>query len=115
MIERLDDYQAEALKTVKPGMSQDHADFLKYLCMKLAEETGEVIEPIVKHLYHGKPLNKEDVAKELGDLSWYLSNIASAFGFSLSQIATWNIEKLRARHGETYRPEFYNPGENNSV
>lgn len=115
MIEKLDDYQAEARKTVKPGMLDNHDDFVKYLCMKLAEETGEVIGPIAKHLYHGKPLNKDEVAKEIGDLTWYVSNLAAAFGFSMSQIATWNVEKLRARHGETYRPEFYNSGETNSV
>ena len=37
------------------------------------------------------------LAKELGDVLWYVSQLASEFGLSLDSIADRNIEKLRSR------------------
>lgn len=104
MITELDHYQQEAIKTRKP-MSK--ADMDQYCTMKLCEEVGEITSIIAKHYYHGKEFNREDLKSELGDLAWYLTNLAYNNGFTLSEIATYNIEKLRQRHGEKYRQDFY--------
>jgi NTP pyrophosphatase (non-canonical NTP hydrolase) len=67
----------------------------------LAGETGEVCEK-VKKLWrdHGgivTPEFKAALAKELGDVLWYLSAIATDVGLNLGDIAQGNIDKLRAR------------------
>lgn len=106
MIERLDDYQAEAIKTLRP---MELRDINQYCTIKLCEEIGEVASLISKSHFHGKEFNKEDLKLELSDLLWYIANMAKANGFSLSEVATANIEKLRKRHGETYNQSYYTP------
>ena len=44
-----------------------------------------------------KPLILKDVVKELGDVLWYLSTLASDLDVSLEDIAQTNVEKLTSR------------------
>ncbi len=37
------------------------------------------------------------MAKELGDVLWYVSQLASELGLDLDQIAQLNLDKLRSR------------------
>lgn len=64
----------------------------------LAGEAGEVCDLLKKVLGHGKPYDGEKLKKELGDVLWYLANLATAHGFSLSDVAQTNVNKLRARY-----------------
>ncbi len=106
-IEYLDQYQEEAFKTFKGDLANNRDEALKYLALKIAEETGEITGPIAKHFYHGKPLDLEELKDELSDQMWYISNMAKTCDFTLSEVATHNIEKLRKRHGEKYKKEYY--------
>jgi NTP pyrophosphatase (non-canonical NTP hydrolase) len=40
---------------------------------------------------------RDDLEKELGDVLWYVANLASDLGLDLDDIATKNIDKLRDR------------------
>jgi NTP pyrophosphatase (non-canonical NTP hydrolase) len=40
---------------------------------------------------------KQELAKELGDVLWYVSQIASELELNLSDVANMNIEKLSSR------------------
>jgi NTP pyrophosphatase (non-canonical NTP hydrolase) len=106
-ITELDMYQQEAIKTAKP-MEQGMAN--AYFAGKLAEEAGEVISLVFKNYYHGKHLDVDKLKNECADALWYIANLANNNGFTLSEIATMNIEKLRARHGESYNKDFYQKG-----
>lgn len=105
MIIYLDDYQEKAVATMKKGVSKEEMD--KYCCMKLAEEIGELSGMVAKHYVHGKPFDHENLKEEISDQMWYLANLAYNNGLKLSEIATFNIEKLKKRHGENYNPNFY--------
>ncbi len=96
-----DEYQKQAMKT-----KQGTADLL-YSTTKLHCETGELAQPVIKNVYHGKPLDLDAMLDEAGDSLWYLASIAQDLGTTLEEIAQRNIDKLRARHGEQYSPEFY--------
>ena len=96
-----DEYQAQAIKT-----RQASADAV-YLAAKLPIEAAEAAQPIIKEAYHGKPVTVPYVAEELGDLLWYVANLADFYGLSLDSIADFNIAKLRARHGERYNGKHY--------
>lgn len=39
-----------------------------------------------------------EIAKELGDVLWYLSVLANDLGYSLDEVAALNIEKIRSRN-----------------
>ena len=68
-----------------------------YPALGLAGEAGEVAEKVKKTIRGDKDLDKDEVAKELGDVLWYIANLASDIGISLDTIAAKNIEKLRSR------------------
>lgn len=64
----------------------------------LAGEAGEVCDLLKKVHGHGKAYDADKMKKELGDVLWYLANLASAHGFNLSEVAEANVEKLQARY-----------------
>lgn len=75
-----------------------------YKALGLAGEAGEVADKI-KKIYRDKNgnfnvIDKIEIAKELGDCLWYISRIASAIGFELSDIAKLNVDKLSKRKTE---------------
>lgn len=96
-----DDYQKEALRTdrVPARGGADDAASLIVPMLGLAGETGQLLSEYKKHLRDGEAhrLFKERVAEELGDLLWYIANVASKFELSLSDIATANLSKVRER------------------
>ena len=65
----------------------------------LAGETGQLLSEYKKHLRDGEAhrLFGDRVAEELGDLLWYIANVASKFGLSLDAVASGNLVKVKAR------------------
>lgn len=90
------EYQKEALRTAS-GMSKEYPRILNGL-MGLNGEAGECIDILKKHLYQGHAFDSEHMAKELGDVAWYLAISAEAIGYDLETIFQMNIDKLRARY-----------------
>ncbi len=72
-----------------------------YPALGLAGETGEVCEKIKKHVRDGRELDKKELAKEMGDVLWYLAVLANDLGLRLSEVADTNLKKLidRASRG----------------
>lgn len=76
-----------------------------YPALGLAGETGEVVEKIKKLMRDGSMMTPEQVteekktelAKEMGDVVWYLAQLATELGLSFDDIATQNLEKLMSR------------------
>jgi NTP pyrophosphatase (non-canonical NTP hydrolase) len=68
----------------------------------LAGETGELLSEYKKQLRDGDShqLFRERVAEELGDLLWYIANVASKFDLSLQEIADANLAKTQDRWGK---------------
>lgn len=63
----------------------------------LSGEAGEVTDDLKKVLMHGKELDRDKIAKELGDVLWYLALLAHTIGLTLTDIQKLNIEKLTER------------------
>jgi len=104
----LDSYQREALKTDQVPIASDPAAGAVGLIVPLlglAGETGQLLSEYKKHLRDGPAylLFKERVAEELGDLLWYVSNVASKFDLSLEDVAQANLDKTQGRWGS--RPD----------
>jgi NTP pyrophosphatase (non-canonical NTP hydrolase) len=69
---------------------------LSYLALGLGGESGEVLEK-TKKLIRDNKFSREEVAKELGDVLWYLTRYANAIGYDLATIADMNVKKLSSR------------------
>ena len=70
--------------------------------MGLCGESGEAIDIVKKWLAQGHELDKEHLAKELGDIAWYLAETATALDLPLENILQANIEKLKKRYPEGF-------------
>jgi len=94
----LKDYQKKARKTaIYPNIGHNFI----YPTLGLAGEAGEVAEKIKKCIRDNGGIldedRKKELIKELGDVLWYISNIASEINVSLDKIADQNIKKLHSR------------------
>ena len=87
------EYQEACERTVKPEATQ--IERLTEFSFGLAGETGETIDIIKKHLFHGHDLDKRKLMKELGDVMWYLSSTATTAGLSLNKLLNVILEKLQ--------------------
>ena len=96
----INEYQKLAMTTLNPELS--HKDILINGVMGLCGESGEAIDIVKKWLAQGHDLDKEKLAKELGDICWYLAETATALDLSLEEIMAANIEKLRKRYPEGF-------------
>ena len=99
----INEYQQLALRTLNPEL--DSKDVLINGVMGLCGESGEAIDIVKKHLAQGHELDRENLAKELGDIAWYLAETAYAIGYSLEDILQMNIEKLLIRYPEGFSAE----------
>lgn len=77
-------------------------------CLGLAGESGELLDLIKKVVFHGKAFDEEHAKKELGDVLWYVAEIAHSFGWSLDEIMQMNVDKLKARYPEGFSEERSN-------
>ncbi|MDB4888141.1 MAG: MazG nucleotide pyrophosphohydrolase [Gemmatimonadetes bacterium] len=96
----LDAYQQAAVRTVNPALDAD-ARLLDAAC-GLAEEAGEVLAHVRKHVMQGRPLDRAAAAEELGDALWCIAALARSLGLSLGEVGTGNLAKLRARHPDGF-------------
>ena len=99
----INEYQKLAMVTLNPEL--DKKDVLINGVMGLCGESGEAIDIVKKHLAQGHELDKEKLAKELGDVAWYLVETATAIGYDLEDIFQMNIDKLKKRYPEGFSVE----------
>lgn len=97
------EYQKLAMTTLNPALSE--REILLNGVMGLCGESGEAIDIVKKHLFHGHELDREKLIKELGDVAWYLAETATALGVDLEEILRTNIEKLKKRYPEGFDSE----------
>lgn len=91
-----DAYQQNVLK-----YAPDHHDYLLnviYAAMGMCGEAGEASELVKKYAYHDHAIDTEHLARELGDVLWYISYMAYLFGYPLGKIMAMNQEKLAKRY-----------------
>lgn len=96
-------YEQAAARTRNPAL--DDRERLADAAAGLAEEAGEVLGLVRKHLYMRHDLDRERLTKELGDALWCLSAVAGAVGVTLDEVAESNLSKLRARYPAGYSDE----------
>ena len=91
-----DIYQLDVLKYAPDY--QHYMPNVLYAAIGMCGEAGEVSELIKKYAYHGHAIDKDHLARELGDVLWYVSYMADLFGYSLGEIMEMNQEKLTKRY-----------------
>jgi len=92
----INEYQKEAVKTAFYT-----GDGIIYCTLGLTGEAGEVAEHVKKMIRDDgsklTPTRKEKLIRELGDVMWYLANLADSLDVDLDTVAEINLEKLHDR------------------
>lgn len=94
----ISEYQELSRRTATyPGAG----DNIVYPTLGLAGEAGEVAEKVKKLLRDDGGLMSEErreaLAGELGDVLWYVAQVATEAGLDLEEIAQGNLDKLLSR------------------
>lgn len=104
------EYQNDANKT---ALYPDRGSNVIYPTLGLCGESGEVAEKVKKLIRDrdGKMDDawKAELTKELGDVLWYISQVAFELGTDLETVAQKNIEKL---HSRLKRDALHGDGDN---
>lgn len=92
------EYQTISRKTaVYPQLGEN----IVYPTLGVVGEAGEVAEKVKKIIRDGSgeitDTQRTELTKEIGDVLWYLAQLATELGVSLDDVATKNIEKLFSR------------------
>lgn len=82
-------------------MNDENMDFL-HGAMGLSTEANEVLDIIKKHIFYGKPIDREDLMLECSDCLWYIGVILNRLGYSFQEVMDKNIEKLQKRYPEKF-------------
>ena len=97
----INEYQTAALRTAQTD-KLTASELLLNSALGLCGESGEVADLVKKHRFQGHDLDSEHIAKELGDISWYLAVGAYSIGYDLETILQMNVDKLKARYPDGF-------------
>lgn len=91
------DYQFRSYTAIQPHT--DQKDEILNWAIGLSEEVGEVMNHL-KHMFWGREqIDLQEIAKELGDILWYTSALATTLNLDVDTIAQLNVSKLEHRFG----------------
>lgn len=111
----LNEYQEKSRKTANYHGCLSHEDgigipvhvnpkleSLVYCSLGLAGEAGEVVENTKKLLRDDNTQlteqRREKIISELGDVLWYVANLANSVDAKLEDVAEYNLRKLEERY-----------------
>jgi len=100
-----EDYLTEVLKTenldfvgMKERLQSDDLLRIAHSICGIANEAGELMEALKKHIFYGAPLDTQNILEEFGDLMWFMGPALDVLGSSYEEVQKMNILKLRARY-----------------
>lgn len=88
----IQEYQAFATLGHKPGNG------LIVYSLGIIGEVGEVIDCIKKSMRDEVPADLEHLKEELGDVLWYICNLATNYHIDMQDVIDSNVNKLKARY-----------------
>lgn len=100
---QMNDYQLLAARTI----DRNNLDLISMECHALhgmVSEIGE-LHGLYQKEYQGHDMELTHLKKELGDLLWFIAEYCTALGWTLSDVAQMNIDKLKARYPEGFSVE----------
>lgn len=98
----INEYQRLAQRTANTG---EPSSKIENGILGLCGETGEIADVYKKYLYQEHEFDREHMAEELGDVCWYVAELATGLGVTLEEVIRQNIEKLRKRYPDGFDAE----------
>lgn len=98
----MNEYQDLAQRTAN---TKDAAHKIQNGILGLCGETGECADILKKHMFQGHEFDVEKMREEVGDVLWYVAELALGLGMTLEEVAKRNIEKLKKRYPQGFEAE----------
>lgn len=96
------EYQRLASRTIRSDMDKSSMEY--HAVFGMNSEAGE-IAGIYQKRFQGHSDTDEHLLKEAGDLLWFVAELCTAKGVTLSSVMETNIEKLRNRYPAGFSAE----------
>ncbi|PMB82042.1 nucleotide pyrophosphohydrolase [Limosilactobacillus pontis] len=87
------DYQKAAKRTL-----YGNEQVLTNCALGLAGEAGQVVDLVKNYTFRSKQLDQQELIHEMGDVLWYLSQIAEWADIPFDEVAKANIDELNRRY-----------------
>lgn len=68
-------------------------------------ELGEMAGALERWIHYDRPLDRENLKEEIGDVLWYLAEACNALEIDMGEVMEANIRKLKARYPDKYSDE----------
>jgi NTP pyrophosphatase (non-canonical NTP hydrolase) len=95
------DYETAAMRTCPKRPSRNES--LTCNALGIAGESGEFADEIKKVVFHGHGFDRDKLAKELGDVLWYVAALCNDIGISMDSVAAMNVAKLQQRYPDGFK------------
>jgi NTP pyrophosphatase (non-canonical NTP hydrolase) len=69
-----------------------------HMAVGVCTEAGELLDAAKKYIFYEKPLDRENVIEELGDIEFYLEGLRQGLGITREETLDHNIAKLSKRY-----------------
>jgi len=88
---------------VKPGYAireslTTHDCHILHMVMGISGESGELLDAIKKSVIYRKPIDRDNVIEELGDLEFYMEGLRQGLNITRAETLEQNIAKLSERY-----------------
>lgn len=93
-------YQKGSVRTLNGELNKEQ--LLSNMVMGISGEAGEVADIIKKHLYQGHQLDIQHLEEEIGDVMFYIVNLATILGLDMNNILEYNADKLMRRYPQGF-------------
>lgn len=84
-------------KDIQASLTASTAN-LVHLALGISDEAGEVLSAIKKTAIYNKPLDRDNIIEELGDLEFYMEGLRQAIGVTREEVIEANVQKLGKRY-----------------
>ena len=95
-----DQYQNAAKRTL-----YGNEQVLTNCALGLAGESGQVVDLVKNYTFRGRKLDRQQLIHEMGDVLWYLSQIAEWADIPFDEVAKTNINELNKRYPQGFKKQ----------
>ena len=71
-----------------------------HMATGISGESGELLDAVKKFAIYNKPLDRENVIEELGDLEFYMEGLRQAIFVTRADVLQANMNKLSVRYSK---------------
>lgn len=91
-------------KAMRTCIHDDAGDMIREAAAGIASEAGEVLSLIRKWEFQGHPLLPDQIIDEMGDVFWFMAEMATALDITFEEICQRNLDKTLDRYPHGFDP-----------